>query len=216
MTLPGLTHLIRACRSHGLPAKFSPTQAPATRMEAAVCGHPLDPQLAMLYQELNSAELGEFYLADLVDEENGFHAWNERVRLYDMEPFRSCIIFGGVSGLAYCYATVPALADELNLQPVVEINYNAAELSAVPLASNVNRFFDLYASYIDQTTAENAAALRKISPWNIPPHTFPWSMPELVAMDEPLMALVRAGRFEFLTNDHPDALEWLQRLQEVG
>jgi len=180
-----------------------------------VCGAPIDPQLATIYKELSFAELGEFSLARWDDEENGLHAWNERVRGYDLEPYRSCIIFGGVAGLAYCYATVPALADERKLQPVVEINYHAAELSAVPLASSVNRFFDLYASYLDQTTAENETALRKSAPWDIPPHTFPWSVPELVAQDEPLMALVRAGSFNSLTNDHEDALEWLRKLMDV-
>jgi hypothetical protein len=49
-----------------------------------------------------------------------------------------------------------------------------------------------------------------------PHHFFPWTAPELLATDKRLITWVRAGRFDFLTHGHPDALEWLQRLHAMG
>jgi hypothetical protein len=81
----------------------------------------------------------------------------------------------------------------------------------------VDSFFDTYARYLERTPQENAAVILQPSAGGASSHHFfPWTAPELLMTDERLIAWVREGRFNFLTNDHPDALEWLQRLHEVG
>ncbi|HLM42573.1 MAG TPA: hypothetical protein VK458_01845 [Myxococcaceae bacterium] len=55
--------------------------------------------------------------------------------------------------LAYHYATVPCLADARGLQPVVKVDMHE-EPYAVPLASNVDRFFDTYSRYLEVLVAE--------------------------------------------------------------
>ena len=46
----------------------------------------------------------------------------------------------------------------------------------------------------------------------VPLITFPWDMVDLISRDEPLLAQVRAGRFNFLTNDEEGARKWLREI----
>ncbi|HSP80886.1 MAG TPA: hypothetical protein VLQ93_20330 [Myxococcaceae bacterium] len=59
-------------------------------------------------------------------------SWQERLPL-------QLFVFGGETGLAQYFATVPALADGKGRQPVVEVNVYE-EPYALPIASDVDRF----------------------------------------------------------------------------
>jgi hypothetical protein len=132
------------------------------------------------------------------------------------EPFLSCSLFGRVPNLAYYYGTLPALGEGGGPQPVVFIDGHEMPF-AIPVASHVDSFFETYARYLEQTTQEEAARILQPSAGESAPHYFfPWTAPELLRTDERLISWVSAGRFNFLANGHPDALKWLQRLQELG
>ena len=108
--------------------------------------------------------------------------------------------------LAYHYATVPCLADARGLQPVVKVDMHE-EPYAVPLASNVDRFFDTYSRYLEVLVAE--PDYEELGP---AVRTFPWQVPELITRDKPLVELLQAGRFDFLMPKDEEDRSWVARL----
>jgi hypothetical protein len=127
--------------------------------------------------------------------------WQQHFRL-------PLFVFGGRTGLAYYLATVPELADARGYQPVVHIEaYD--EPQALPVASSVDRFFESWSRYLEALVAhpdhamEGAAAL-----------SFPWKVPEILAMDRPLVELIRAGRFDPLLTE--EAKGWVARVVRVA
>jgi hypothetical protein len=115
-------------------------------------------------------------------------------------------VFAKEHALAYYYATVPTLRSGEGLQPVVKVDIYE-EPYALPLASDIDRFFDTYSRYLEALVAspfyeeDGASAL-----------TFPWDVPELIARDRPLVEMLRAGRFEFLMEKNADAREWVSQV----
>ncbi|WP_309892570.1 hypothetical protein [Archangium sp.] len=105
--------------------------------------------------------------------------------------------------LAYHYATVPRLADARGLQPVVKVDVHE-EPYAVPLASNVDRFFDTYSRYLESLVAE--PDYEELGP---AVRTFPWQVPELIARDLPLVEMLQAGRFDFLMPKNEETRSWV-------
>jgi len=118
--------------------------------------------------------------------------------------YLSLLVFGWEPGFAFYYGVVPRLAGPQGLQPVVHI-CAMETLYAIPVASSVDRFFDLYASYLELATVPRNFA-------DIGVH-FPLDVQHRIVQHAPLMEQVRAGRFNFLTNDYKDALDWLQELR---
>jgi hypothetical protein len=116
-------------------------------------------------------------------------------------------IFGGEPGLAHYFATVPSLADVQGCQPVVHVNtYELDGPYAMPIASDVNRLFEVYSRYLemllatpDFTTGGDAVL------------AFPWDVPELFARDERLVQLIRAGHFALLMPGHEERA-WAARV----
>jgi hypothetical protein len=117
---------------------------------------------------------------------------NEGVQPYWPEPFRSLLVFGGQEALAYRYATVPNLADAWGFQPVVEVD-PYEDIYALPIASNLDRFFDAYARYLE--FIHGTPELRD-DPEARP--TFPRGVPELIAEDRTLVGMLVEGRFDSL------------------
>jgi hypothetical protein len=149
----------------------------------------------------------EFFLLRIRDERNfDLGRVNEEWRRDWPEPFRSLLVFAKEDRLAYYFATVPALASESAPQPVVKVDVHE-ELYALPVASDVDRFFETYSRYLEALVAspdyeeDGAAAL-----------TFPWDVPELIARDQPLVELLRAGRFDFLMAKSADARKWVSQV----
>jgi hypothetical protein len=108
---------------------------------------------------------------------------------------------------SYYFGTVPGLANSEGLQPVVYASHYPGEVSAVPIASNVDRFFDTYSRYLDLMVVD-----AEYVETGIPELSFPWSVPQLIARDAPLMALVREGRFSHLVNNDEGTQGWVAQL----
>lgn len=208
--LPGLDRLIAVCQRHSVPMKLSPPLASAPQRGESIFGEPLDPQLAALYQRLGAAEFSrpaEFSGLALYgpgSDEGGLIRRNEWLRERGAVQYLSSLVFGWEVGFAFYHGVAPRLAGPRGLQPVLFISAMEA-LYAIPVASSVDRFFDLYASYL-----ELAAEPREFEEIGV---HFPWDVQHLIVQDAPLMEQVRAGRFDFLAGDDKDALDWLQDLR---
>jgi hypothetical protein len=209
LMLPGLDRLITVCKRHALPMQFSPPLASAPRQGDMIFGESLDPQLAAVYQRLGAAEFSEFALHAPSSDEEGLTRQNEWLRERHEVQYLSSLVFGWEPGFAFYYGTVPRLADPRGLQPVVYICAMEG-LFAVPLASSVDRFFNLYSRYLELMVQDPHYLIDGL------PHVqFPWHMRTYVAQDAPLIHQVRAGRFDFLSNGYRGALKWLHELRAL-
>ncbi len=213
LPLPGLERLIGVCQSFLLGVKTDPPARHPAEAGAMVEGLPFDPLLAAVYARRGFAALGTkvggiTLLA--ADDEDDHRAecnrlWREQGQKEVALPL---FLFAGEPGTAYYYATVPSLADAQGRQPVVKVaDYALDDYFSLPIASDVDRFFDTYARYLEALVAhpafpqEGELAL-----------TFPWDVPELVRQDERLVALIRAGRFDPLLKVDDSVRRWLDRV----
>lgn len=204
--LSGLDRLISVCQQHALPLKLASPMASAPKQGEDTFGEPFDPQLAIVYQFLGGAELGPISIYRPDSEWNGLIPWNAELREYNSILFQASHVFARETGFALYFATVPRLAEAQGPQPVIYIQ--AMEFpSAVPVASSVDHFFDTYSRYLELMVTDP----EYIDSRN-PTVVFPWSVKELIAHDERLMAQVRAGRFDFLTHEDENAHRWVQQL----
>lgn len=211
LNLPGLERLMRTCERLGLGFR---TELPGHHPPAAgaqLAGHSLDPMLAALYARLGKAAFATdsagLVLFRVDDDVNELESEN---RLTQGSPFEllaiPVFVFGGEPGLAYSYATVPRLADEQRLQPVVLVDTNE-EPYALPVASNVDRFFDTWSRYLEALVAQpdyaqyGSAAL-----------TFPWGVPHLLSRDRKLVESLRAGCFEPLMKKTDSTSRWVAQV----
>jgi len=204
-SLPGLDRLIAICQQHSLPCELYPPLSSGSELKEFISGEPLDPRLAAMYQRIGGAELGplSIYRPDL--EWDGLVPENMDLRKLGFKPFIASLIFAKETGFSYYFATVLSLADARGVQPVVHVD--GYEGHAVPLASSVDYFFDTYSRYLELMVVDPEYILSRVSEV-----TFPWGVPHLIAHDEPLMELIRAGRFNFLTSDNEEGHQWTQRL----
>lgn len=102
----------------------------------------------------------------------------------------------------------PRLAGPEHLQPVVYIVAQDADLYAIPLASSIDRFFELSSRYLERMVANPESR----GNWS-PEVRFPWDMGDEIVRDGALVEQVRRGHFDFLTNEYEGALRWLERLR---
>ncbi len=204
--LPGFQRLMAVCQRHTLPLRVSPALASAPKEGERIFGEPLDPQLAAVYQQIGEAQFGPFALYRPGDEWMDLIPWNTRLKEQGVVHYDASLIFAQETGFPIYLGTVPRLADPQGFQPVVYIHGSVSQY-AIPLASRVDRFFDLCSSYLE-LMAVDPEYLESGNPSVV----FPWDMLPQIVQDEALVAQVREGRFDFLANDQPDALGWLQRL----
>lgn len=204
--LPDLDRLISVCQKHTLPVELSPPIASVPKLGEAVLGEPFDPQLAAIYQRVGGASFGpiSLYRPDL--EWNGLVPWNQELREYHSILFDASHVFAKEIGFALYFATVPRLANAHGVQPVIYIQA-MDELSAVPVASSVDRFLDSYARYLELMVVDHEYIHSRV-----PEVVYPWSIPQLIARDEPLLEQLRVGAFDFLMQDDEDAQKWAREL----
>jgi hypothetical protein len=173
-------------------------------------GVPLDPLLASVYARLGHAAFAtkvmRWGLERCDDQENRLKENNKGWReLYWNDLGMPVIVFGG--GI-YAYATVPDLADERGRQPVVEVNcYEIDGLHVVPVASDVDRFFDTYSLYLEAlvTDPHYVELGRRL--------IFPWDATGILAKDERLVEMMRAGRFEpLMKNADEETRRWAAKV----
>jgi hypothetical protein len=212
LQLPGLDRLLNTCRKHGLPLEFSPPLATPPSAGELLFSQPLDPMLAAFYQRTSEASLGTFsFFRPDQDPEKGLFPKNESFKRDGREPFRSSLLFGKKTGFSYYLGTIPALADSAGLQPIVYITFYPAEVFSAPIASNLDRFFDVYSRYLELMVVDDDYVET-----GIPSVTFPWDVAHLVAQDGALIELIRTGRFSSLVDNDREAQEWVSTVLSMA
>ena len=208
-SLPGFARFLEVCRKQRLLLEQEPPRQPALTAGEPVARLPLDPLLAAVHTQVGYVGLEEgFTLLRAGDaRQSDLLRVNERWRRDRAEPLAPLLVFGKEEMLAYYYATLPQLADERGLQPVVKVDVHE-EPHAVPLASNVDRFFNTYSRYLEVLVAE--PDYEELGPAVL---TFPWQVPELIARDKPLVELLQAGRFDFLMPKDEETRTWVAKVQ---
>jgi hypothetical protein len=147
-----------------------------------MAGLPFDPVLAAVYARLGqgafATDVAGIILSRFDDEERKLEGdnqwWSEGYRKRLALP---TFIFAAEPLMAYHYATVPSLADGQGRQPVVWIDVYE-EPYALPVASTVDRFLEIYARYL-----ETLMAMPKAREEGDTLLTFPWGVPDLIARD---------------------------------
>lgn len=202
MELPGLERLMEVCQRLHLGLETSPPAREPLKAGGILEGVPFDPILASVYARLGHAVFAAnamcWTLMQSDDKDHSLQEHNKWWRENHWEELgEPVIVFGGAT---FTYATVPSLADDQGRQPVVQVNtYEFDGLHVMPVASNVDRFFHSYSHYLEALVAH--------------PHyqqtgetelTFPWDTIEILARDERLVELMRAGRFDPLMKNMDD------------
>jgi len=204
VALPGLERLMEVCRRLSLRLETLPPAREPLKAGSLVAGLPFDPVLASVYARVGHAAFatnlgGCGWVLERSDDQ--MHGLEEETRRWGemwWEEFgEPMIVFGGD---IYTYATVPSLADERGWQPVVEVCTYEGDLMVMPVASNVDRFFDSYSRYLEAVVADPhylETGEKELS--------FPWDVTEVLARDERLVELMRAGRFDSLMKNGDDS-----------
>lgn len=216
---------------HGMELYQEPPDSQAPVVGEFVEGLPCDPLLAAVYARVNTLGLPDDFFVLPRNAEDGVALadQNKAWRRDWPAPFRGLLVFAKEQALAYYYATVPQLADEQGVQPVVWVD-TYEDLYALPIASSVDRFFDTYSYSLERQVelirrhAESNARLEaefgppppgsisELLAQDTPSINFPWEVPDLIARDEPLVKLLRAGRFDFLMEGCEEAHAWVGKV----
>ena len=158
VALPGLERLMEVCQRLNLRLETLPPAREPLEAGSLLEGLPFDPVLASVYARLGFARFatnleGCGWVLERSDDQ--VHGMEEETRrwgeMWWEELGEPMIVFGGN---IYTYATVPSLADERGWQPVVEVDTYEGELLVMPVASNVDRFFDSYSRYLEAVVAD--------------------------------------------------------------
>ncbi|HLL06305.1 MAG TPA: hypothetical protein VK539_37380 [Myxococcaceae bacterium] len=205
--LPGLQRLIEVCRRLELKVEMAPPGRTPPLAGMLVAGLPFDRILQTVYAQLGfgafATDVAGIVVrryddtARKVEEDNVW--WSQGYRqhlalptfLFAAEPFTACY-----------YATVPSLADAQGRQPVVMVDVNE-EPYALPVASNVDSFFDTYSRYLEALMALPDAREEKGALL-----TFPWDVPSLIGQDAALVRLLRAGSLTSIMKTTGSTTEW--------
>lgn len=206
--LPGLDHLISRLIFHDETVDLRPPAPAIPQVGEQIAGMPLDPMLAALYARTKGGRLGNLYItfSDDLASSNDKSRWNVEG---DSRP-KWLFSYAGFGGLAFDFATVPSLANAEGIQPVVfYIRYEDQPI--LPMASDIDRAFRLYATYCDQCHEEGGTLWH--SPIDI---NFPDSVVKEIAQDRPFVELLEAGRFDNLIRQdlhYPDEdWNWIRKI----
>ncbi len=231
ISLPGFERLRQVCRIHGMELHQEPPVSLGLVAGESVAGLPCDPVLADVHARVGKVVLtdGIFLFPSNSEEGSVLENENKEWRQQWPAPFKGLLVFAQDPGLAYYFATVPSLADDKGIQPVVWVD-TYEDLCAIPIASSVDRLFDTYSRALEcwveliredaESKARHEAEFGPPAPdslWALldeqtPVLNFPFEALDLIARDEPLVELLRAGRFDFLMESCPDALSWAAKV----
>ncbi|HSP80261.1 MAG TPA: hypothetical protein VLQ93_17140 [Myxococcaceae bacterium] len=217
--MPGLDRLLAACEKYPVQATLRKPWGGAPIAGDLLLGRPFDPMLAAFYQRLGGLSFPlNLYIASCDEQMDEIFQENKDVQPWWPEPFRSLLVFGGEEALLYRYATVPSLADAQGFQPVVKVD-PYEEIYALPIASNVDRFFDTYARYLELVYGDPDFS-DDCGTWPV----FPWEVPEIISTDRALMSMLVDGRFDFLMfqpgvqaeDRHREIRKWIAELRAAS
>lgn len=189
-SLPGLQRLLDICQEHGVALDSLPPGRSAPLAGGLFMGQPFDPLLAAAFERFGELMQGPWHalLVRCDDAVNALAMENEDSRKYWPERFQSLTVFG--LEMRYRYATVPELASSEGFQPVIWIN-PYEDIYALPIASNVDRFFETYSRYLEVVADEP-----EFQQEQEPSVSFPWEVQELLRADGRLVELLGAGKFD--------------------
>ena len=225
MDLPGMDRLLEVVGKHGVHIEAMPASRIAPCAGDMLYGMPVDPLLAGAYSRFGKLVLGRLGLDTWLllpgdEEKSGLVLENEEWQgcfphMFWPEHFRALMPFG--SDMRYRFATVPELANSGGRQPVVFLD-PYEEIYALPIASDVNRFFDTFSRYVEIVVDDP-----DYQAGGTPGVGFPYDVPELIAKDTPLLGMIREGRFDRLMYERnktgwrderavASTKEWISRL----
>lgn len=203
---------METCRRLQLRLKSSPPSHTPPKAGALMAGLPFDRVLSAVYAQLGYAafatDVDGIVLRRYDDAERKLEEdnrwWSERYRARLALP---TFIFAGEPMMAYHYATVPELVDAQGRQPVVMVDVYE-EPYAMPVASDVDAFFDVYSRYLESLKAmpEGREEVQL---------TFPWNVPALIGRDGRLVEMILQGRFDRLMTNH-EVQDWSRRVVNAG
>jgi len=212
--LPGLERVLAICQAHGISVDRLPPGGKAPQAGALFMGQPFDPLLAAAFARFGRLMLSPSHslLIRCDDEVDGLVTENADSRKYWPERFQRLIVFG--RDMRYAYATVPELASDEGLQPVVWID-PYEEIYALPIASDVNRFFETYSRYLEAVADEPDFKTRQV-----PSVAFPWDVPEFLSADAALCTMISTGKFDPWMYQENDASaegtrQWVAKVQDL-
>lgn len=196
-TLPGLDRLLETARKYSFPVETLLAGRAPPQAGALLAGMPVDPLLAAAYSRMGRLVVGtdKHVLMRCDDEVDTLLLENTEWQSqfpheFWPEHFRELVLFG--ADMLYRYATAPSLASPEGLQPVVFLDPYET-LYALPVASDLNQFFETYAHYVELMAEDpeyKAAGVSFIG--------LPWRTPELIARDRSLVGMIKEGRFHHL------------------
>ena len=210
LPLPGLDNLLAVLRSHGQAIDLRPVTTEPLLAGDLVLGEPFDPMLAELYSRFDGGRLGELYISSFNLHRDSLVPLNERARERAETRIKKLLCYAQIGGLAESFATVPSLAAPGGLQPVVYFQ-SYMDKTILPFGSNVDRAFALYARYCDERISACGSLLDE-PPMGHSAILFPDSYVEQVAQDEPLVRMLREGRFDELALPDEGSQEWVQNV----
>jgi len=177
-------------------------------------GAPLDPQLSIVYSQCNGGRLGELIVFGAEEGLAGLAQLNASLRA-DAEPYlQELLRFAQFDGFEYYLATIPRLMSSTGQQPVVQLS-DYIDKVIYPIASDVDRAFDLYAHYCEArlTTYGTLAYEPRLEHPNI---LFPTSFAAKVAQDRELVRMLEEGRFEEFIAPSPDSRQWVEAVLQAA
>ncbi|HLM43576.1 MAG TPA: hypothetical protein VK458_06895 [Myxococcaceae bacterium] len=204
MSLPGLERLLNVCQRLKLSVETLPPAREPLKAGSLLEGLPFDPVLASVYARVGHATFATelvgigWVLERSDDQVHGVEKENKWWREeWWQEVGEPVIVFGGD---LHTYVSVPRLADEKGRQPVVRVDTYESDPKVMPVASNVDRFFESYSRFLEVVVADPRYLEKGETDL-----LFPWDATDILARDERLVELMRAGRFESLMKNVDDS-----------
>lgn len=207
--LAGLNRLMEICHRLDLRMKTAPPGRSPPKAGTLVEGLPLDPVLAALYTQQGyiafALDVADIVISRYDDEQQLLEDNKWWSSSYRQQLALQTLVFASEPLTAYKYATVPSLADTQGRQPVVLVDVYETPY-ALPVASDVDSFFDTYSRYLEALMALPNAREEGASLMN-----FPWKSHGIIGRDARLVELIREGRFDPLMPG-PEEQAWAQKV----
>ena len=210
LELPGLEHLISVCRSQSLRLRLEPPLDQALLPRGTLLGQAFDPILTATLSKFN----GGWFHDWRVFSANHLEPLNEESRMNAEERLRQVVFYAGFDGLAYYLATVPSLADSNGIQPVMYLNMQEG-VEMLPIASSVDKAFDLYARYLTALLDRYGSleAVDEAAEEGDLDFFFPRNLPHLVARDSKLVQMLERKQFDSFTAWDRSSTDWIALVQ---
>lgn len=193
--LPGLDRLLDVVKQHQIEVEILPAGHAPPAAGKMLAGRIVDPMLAAAYARVGKLGFKPWrsLLMRCDDEVNGLLLENQEWDGFWPHPFwpehfKPLMLFG--NNMGYRYATVPALAEGNEPQPIVYLD-SYESIYAMPVASNLDRFFETYSRYLELLVSESVSGDS-----DVPYVDFPWEVPELLGEDQSLKEMLSSGVFD--------------------